>query len=188
MDLWSIVKKVGMGAIATMVPGGPLILKAINAYLPNDKQLPTDATGEEAQKAINTLSDQQQTALKTKQFDVQLAEIKESHSTARSMLETEAVSPHSTRPKIALGAFYVVSSISLLVTAGFLFAVLTHDAQMMTAITDGWPWLAAIVLPFVGWLNRYFGILATEQKQKLDAARNLPSAAGIKDLLKTFVS
>ena len=188
MDLWDIVKKVGVGAISTMVPGGPLIVSAINAVLPKGSKLPENATGEQAQKAIQNLTPKEQASIKHKQFDVQLTQIKETHLTARTMLETEAISPHSTRPKIALGAFYVVSTISLLVTFGWLYAVVTADTAMMDSISNGWPWLATITLPFIGWLNRYFGILAKEQKQKLDAARNLPSPTGIKDMLKTFVS
>jgi hypothetical protein len=188
MKLWDILKTVGTGVITSVTGGAaPLVLGAINAVLPDDAKLPEGATGQQAQDALASIPAEARAKLMDKEFDVQITQIKEQHSTARTMLETEAVSPHSTRPKIALGAFYVVSGISILVASGWFYAVVTSDSIMIKAITDGWPWLAAITLPFIGWLNRYFGILAKEQKQKLDAARNVPSPEGIKSIVSSFL-
>jgi len=54
-------------------------------------------------------------------------------------------------------------------------------------IQTGWPFVAAIVLPFVGWINSYFGKLVVEQRQKLDAATGRTAPHGIAGLLSGLV-
>lgn len=56
MDLGNILKKVGGAIISTVVPGGSAIIGLINGFLPEDKKLPDNATGAQAQSAIATLS------------------------------------------------------------------------------------------------------------------------------------
>ncbi len=178
MNLWEIVKTVGTGIISAAVPGGPLIVGAINAVLPDDAQLPENATGQQAQDAISTIPAAERAALMDKQFDVHLEDIKQSHETVRAMLAADAISPHTTRPKIAYQAFQVVSAISLLFVFSWTYAVIAGHAEMVEKIQNGWAFVAAIVLPFVGWINAYFGKLVTEQKQKLDASMGVSTPAG----------
>jgi hypothetical protein len=170
MDLWNIVKKVGAGAISALVPGGSKIVSLMNAVLPKDKQLPEDATGEQAQNALASLPAADRASLMDKQFDVDIVDIKESHDSLRTMLESEAKSTHTTRPKIAYQSFQVIAYVAIAVVTGWLYTVVTDNDVMMTAITDGWPFVAAVILPFVGFLDRYFGKLRQESKDRLDAA------------------
>jgi hypothetical protein len=175
MKLWDILKTVGTGVIASAAgPAAPLVLGALNAVLPDDAQLPDAATGQQAQDALASIPAEARAKLMDKEFDVQITQIKETHSTARTMLETEAVSPHSTRPKIAYQSFQVVAYVSIAVVTGWLYAVVTDNSVMMKALTDGWYFVAAVTLPFISFLDRYFGKLVTEQKQKLDAAAGNP--------------
>lgn len=147
------------------------------------KTLGVDAEPEAVMAAIN--SDPE--AL-TKIYDLNKTIIEQKGMTTRTMLETEAVSKHTTRPKIAYQAFQVVSFISVGIFAVWAVAVLTDNSEMVNVIQTGWPFVVGIILPYVGWLNAYFGILADEQKDKLNAINGMvtPTKAGlIGKLLKT---
>jgi len=45
MKILDILKTVGGGLISTLVPGGGAIVELINGFLPDDKKLPSNATG-----------------------------------------------------------------------------------------------------------------------------------------------
>jgi len=186
MNVWDIVKTVGAGALNVMLPGaGSAVIGAVNMLLPDEAKLPENATGHDVSNAIHSLPPEQRAEIMGKEFDVKITDIKESHSTARAMLEAESRSTHSTRPKIAYQAFQVVSAISLAIAFGWLYAVVTSQPDMVKQIVDGWPWVGAIILPFVGWLNRYFGILKLEHKNRLDAANGVSNPDGITSILSS---
>lgn len=187
MKLWDIVKKVGGGLIRDVVPGGGLLVDAVNAFLPDDSKLPPTATGSDVDAAVASLPADQRAEVMGKEFDVELTQIKETNETLRVMLESDARNPHSTRPKIVMGAFRVVAFISLLFVSMWAYAVLTDNAELVKAITDGWPFAAAIILPFVGWLDRYFGKLTTEHKNRLNAASGETSSPGIAGILSAIL-
>ena len=177
MNVWDIVKTVGADIISDVIPGGSVIIKGINELLPNDKKLPENATGSDITNAVESLPPQDRAAIMSKQFDVQMTNIKESNETLRTMLAADATQPHTTRPRIAMRAFNVTAFISIIVVLMWAYAVVRDRPDMVTAITGGWPFIAAIVGPFVTLLLGYFGILKGEHKAKLDAAGglNVPS-------------
>ncbi len=187
MNVWDIVKEVGGGVIADMVPGGRAVMRMVNKFLPEDAQLPDNATGSQAADAIQSLPADQRAQVMNKKFDIQITEIKESHSTVRAMLEAEAKSTHTTRPRIALGAFRLIAFATVLIILGWLYAVLVKDAVLVKSIVDGWPFVFALLAPFVGWLNRYFGILKDEQKNKMDAANGLSAPSGITGMISSLI-
>ena len=80
MNIWNIVKGVGAGVISS-VPGGSLVLSAVNALLPNDKQLPNTATGEQLGNAVSNLPPDKQAEILSKEFDVDITQIEQSNST-----------------------------------------------------------------------------------------------------------
>ncbi len=189
MKLWDIIKGVGSAAITTMVPGGGLLLGAINAALPDDKQIPTTATGDEVKSVIESLPADQRAALMDKEFDVTLTQIKESNETLRTMLETEANSPQSTRPYIAKGAFHVVAFAIIVVVSVWAYAVLRSDDGMVKTVVEGWPWFLAVLGPLVALLRSYFGVVKQELKNKLDAATNGGSTpSGITGILSSLIN
>lgn len=116
--------------------------------------------------------------------DLEKTKFQERAKTTRTMLETEAVSKHTTRPKIALGAFRVVSFISIGIFSVWAVAVLRDKTALVTAIQEGWPFIVGLILPFVGWLNSYFGILKEEQKDKLGALNGQMPASTVGILSK----
>lgn len=184
MNVWNIAKNVGLGILSDIVPGGREILGVVNSFLPGDKKLASTATGTEVNAAINSLPADQRASLMAKQFDVQITDIKESHSTVRTMLESDAKNPHSTRPKIALGSFHVVAFSIVVIVSLWAIAVFNKDDTTITVVTDGWPFILAVLAPLVTLLHAYFGVLKHEHKNKLDAAGGHASApAGIMGLV-----
>lgn len=171
MDLWNIVKKVGATALNIALPGsGSLVLGAINAVLPDDKQLPVDATGQQAMSAISSLPPEQQASLMEKQFDIDITEIKESHATVRAMLESDANNPQSTRPYIAKQSFHVIAFTIIVTVSIWAVAIWRKDAESIKAITDGWPFVLSVLGPLVGLLWNYFGKIQIEARERLNAA------------------
>ena len=188
MKLWDIVKNVGSAVITSVVPGGRLLLGAINEILPQDKQLPATATGEDVSSAIQSLPLDQRAALMDKEFDIDIIQIKESNETLRTMLETEANSPQSTRPYIAKGSFHVVTFAVIVVVSVWAYAVLRSDDEMVKTVVEGWPWLFAVLAPLVALLRSYFGVVKQEQKNKLDAVTGRSTPAGIAGILSSLIN
>ncbi len=185
MKFWDIIREVGGGIIENVVPGGNIIMGAINGLLPKDKQLPLNATGQQAQDAINSLTPALKAQVMNKEFDVKLEQIKQSYDTLRTMLVSDATNPHSTRPKIAYQSFQVVAFCIIAVVSTWCYAVLSRDDAMVKTIVEGWPWLLAVITPLVILLHAYFGVLKKEKIATLDASNNRPASSGLLGVLTT---
>lgn len=118
MDFLDIVKKAGVEIFTDAIPMGGTILKVINGMLPDDSKLPLDATGKQIEEAVKSMPPELRQKIELKSFDVEMTNIKESHETARQMLISDAVNPHSTRAKIAYQAFLLVAFISVIIVLG----------------------------------------------------------------------
>jgi hypothetical protein len=189
VKLWDIVKTVGSAALQVALPGtGSLIVGAVNEFLPDDKKLPAGATGDDIGGAISRLPAAQQAALLEKEFDVEITQIKESNSTIRAMLESDAKNPHSTRPYIAKGSFHVVGLSIITVVSVWAYGVVSGDSVVIKAVVDGWPFILAAIGPLVTLLWAYFGILKQEHKNKLDAANGGSTPAGFSGILSKILN
>jgi hypothetical protein len=186
MNIWDIVKTVGAGIIST-VPGGPLVLGAVNALLPVDQQLPETATGEQIGNAVSKLPPEAQAELISKEFEVDITHIKESHSTIRAMLESDAKNPHSTRPYIAKHSFHVIAFAVVVAVSIWGYGVWTKDSTLVKAVVDGWPFILAVIGPFVILLRAYFGVLKHEHKNRLDAAGGKSSPQGLAGIISAVM-
>jgi len=184
--LFDILKKVGAGIIRDVVPGGGLLVAAVNAVLPSDKQLPPTATGKDIDYVVAGLPAEQRAAILGKEFDVEMTQIKEGNETLRAMLKHDAENPHSTRPKIALGAFRVVAFVCIAVVSMWSYAVLTGNDKMVESITGGWMFVAAVIAPLVTLLWAYFGILKQEHKNKLNAAGGTSPVGNVINILSSL--
>jgi len=187
MNLWNIVKKVGAGIISAAVPGGPLIVGAINEFLSDDAKLPENATGQQAQDAMASIPAEQRAQLMDRQFDVQETQIKESYAANRAMLEADAVMPQTTRPYIAKHSFHVVAFTCVVTVMLWAYGIIKADADMVKTVVNGWPFLLAAIGPLVVLLHAYFGVLKQEQKNKLDAAGGGTQPTGIAGLVSAFM-
>ena len=75
MKLLDILKTVGSGLISELPLGGT-ILGMVNGFLSDDNKLPNNATREQAQTAIDTLSSTDKASVLSKEYDVQIEEIR----------------------------------------------------------------------------------------------------------------
>lgn len=184
MKLGDILKNIGSGIIREAVPGGGILLDVINSALPSDKKLPTTATGAQTIDALSELPPDQQLQVLGRDFDIQEAEIRESHSTARAMLEHDANNPQSTRPRIALGCFYLLAAVTVFAMLVWGWGVVADKPEIVKAVVDGWPFVLALTGTFSTVLLRYFGAIGREQKQRLNAANGVAD----KGVLDSLVS
>jgi len=187
MKLWDIIRTVGTGIISTTVPGGALLVGAVNELLPEDKKLPTDATGDQVKHALNGLPPTDRARILEKEYDVDIAAIQESHSTVRTMLESDAKNPHTTRPYIAKHSFHVVAFTVVITILLWAYGILKADTTMVKTIVNGWPFLLAAIAPLVVLLQAYFGVLKKEHQDRLAAAGGQTRPTGIAGLITALV-
>lgn len=171
MNLGDILKTVGSGLIKTLVPGGGMIIDAVNGFLPDDKKLPNTATGQDAQNAISALTPEQQASVLEKEYDVKIEQLRQSYGTLQTMLEANAKSTHTTRPKIAYQAWLVVGFVTILFATGWFIAVYSGDSEMIKAIEGSYMFVGFLLAPLIVWLNAYFGVLRDETKDRFNAAQ-----------------
>lgn len=187
MKLWDVIKTVGSGVIREVVPGGGILVDAVNEFLPDDKKLPNDATGGDVNSALQSLPPADQARLLDKEFDVDITQIRQSNETIRAMLESDAKNKHTTRPYIAKGAFHVLAFAIVATVSAWLVGIITGDADLVAAVVDGWQFVLAVIGPLVTLLWAYFGVLNREQKNRLDALSGRSGPAGLAGVLSNLI-
>jgi hypothetical protein len=142
------------------IPGVEVVLDVVEA-----------ATGKrpESTQSVSEMVESLPVELRAGILELHVQTVQEQGATVRAMLVAEANSTHTTRPKIAWWAFVTTALVTLVVAALWAYAVAIRDVQLVLAVTDGWPWVIALLGPFVAWLNAYFGVLKTEHQNRLDA-------------------
>ena len=187
MKVWDIVKAVGSTALNVALPGvGTAVVGLVNEFLPDDKKLPKDATGRDVEKAMLDLPPADRARIMEKQFDVEITDIKQSNETIRAMLEADAKSMHTTRPYIAKGAFQVVAFCICSIIVIWSYGVVVGDTLMVKSVTEGWPFILAVIAPLVTLLYAYFGVLKRENKDRLDAIGGRPPGGLLGTVLSAF--
>ena len=186
MKLWDIVKNVGSSIVREAVPGGGLLLSAVNELLPDDKKLPSGATGSDIESAINSLPSDKKAELLNREFDVDITQIKESNSTVRAMLDADTKNPHTTRPYIAKGAFHIIAFVIVVTVSLWAYGVGADNDTMVSTIMDGWQFILAVIGPLVTLLWAYFGVLKQEQSNRLNAA-NGSTTGGLSSIIANIV-
>lgn len=187
MKLFDIIKNVGSAVVRETVPGGGLLLDAVNAVLPDDKKLPAEATGEDVDRAVAGLPDEQRAALLSREFDVDIEALRQRGDSLRAMLETEQKSQHTTRPYIAKGAFQVVAACSIAVLFTWCGGVWLNRPEIVDKAQDGAPLMLTVLGPMVALLYAYFGVLRKEQQNRLNAAQGKESGSGLGALVGKFL-
>lgn len=74
MNILNILKDIGIGLISES-PIGKIAIPVINAFLPGDKKLPLNATGEDAQALIKDLPPEQRTQIELAEISLEKADI-----------------------------------------------------------------------------------------------------------------
>ena len=187
MNLGKILKKVGGRLISSVVPGADLIFDAVNAFMPKDKKLKSNATGTDVEIAIDSLPAEQQAQLISKEFDVEIREIEE-YTKVVGLLADADKTGKTTRPLIAMVMAGLIVIESLLIFGPVAYAICKKDFEMIKAISGMWPFIMmAIGIP-AGVVNSYFGKRSREKQARYATASGVPSAgnfiAGIISAIK----
>lgn len=186
MNLGDILKTVGSGLIKTLVPGGGLLIDAVNGFLPDDKKLPNDATGEQAKSAISSLPPEQQASVLSKQYDVDIAEIKADVSKFEALCKVDETG-NTTRPEIALRMANTMIFTIVVTVVAYFYAIITKDTEIIKAINDGWTIILGLLTWPAGIVNSYFGKRTKEKQHKYEATTGVkPQANLISTLIGRF--
>lgn len=172
MKLWDVIKTVGANTVRQAVPGGGLLIDAVNEWLPDGRKLPSDATGRDVEAMIDKLPADQRAELLEKEFDVDVERIQQSNETLRAMLVSDSEMKHTTRPYIAKHAFHVVAFSVVVTVSAWAYGVVIKDIDIVDAIMDGWPFMLSVIGPFVVLLQAYFGVLRDESKNRLNGGQS----------------
>lgn len=172
MKLWDVIKTVGSGVVREVVPGGGLLIDAVNEMLPPGQRLPNDATARDMERAIDSLPADQRARVLEKEFDVDIERIKQSHGSVQAMLAADSEMKHTTRPYIAKHAFHVVAFAVVITVSAWAYGVVIKDVDIVDAIMDGWPFMLSVIGPFVVLLQAYFGVLRDEGKNRLNGGQS----------------
>ena len=174
MDLSKILKKVGGRIVESVVPGGSLILDFVNGFFPRGETLSKNATGTDIEKAIQSLSPEQQAELLSKKFEVEIKEIEE-YTKVVGLLADADKTGKTTRPLIALVMAGLIVIESLLIFGPVAYAICKKDFTMIKAISGMWPLIMmAIGIP-AGVVNSYFGKRSREKRARYTTASGIPS-------------
>jgi len=169
MKLLKILSKIGKGIVKEVLPGSNII-EAVSSVL--STPIDDKSTGHDILEKIGELPESEQSKLLALEFDIELEQLKQEHETVRAMFHADTVQKHTTRPKVILFSFYIFAACTIAIVAGWLFAVLTGNSEMVKSIQEGSLWVAAMLSPVVIWVNRYFGILRDEERTRLEAHQN----------------
>lgn len=175
MKLWSILKKVGKLAITASTGGtAGSILATINAVLPTDKQLPENATGDQAMEAIENLPKSERAAIMDKKFDVEIEEIQSWTSIQEAHAAADATGS-STRPAIAMMMAWLVVLSAGAVILALVVAISSGDVGMVKELKDAWPFMLAVMGTPAALLRAYFGMRTDEKKARYNTAAGHPA-------------
>lgn len=185
MNLKNILIKTGTAIFKTAVPNGGAILEVVNSFLPNDKKLNTNATGNDIKTAVELLPPDIQASIMLKSYDVEIAEINNWSKIQNSLSNADSTG-NSTRPFIAkLMAFVVAFSIVVFISI-LAYAIYDQQIKMVKALADSWPMLIAILGTPTTLLTAYFGMRTKEKKARYAAAAGQPLnlLGSLKQLIK----
>ena len=158
---------------ASFIPGGAAAVELVNAFLPEEKQLPPTATGGEVIDAYEGLTPEQQTSLREKEIDLEIA--KEEGWTDRFKVMVEG-DKQSTRPKIA----WSMCQLLCFEIMAFTVWCFVYPTSMKSAMT--WTVFATLTATPAGLLGKYFGELRKEQANRLNA----PTPSILKNVIDQF--
>ena len=173
MKLFDILKKAGSIALRTVIPISGPIIDTVNSFLPKDKQLPVDVTGDQINRVIDTLPPGQQAQLLSKEYDVEIVEINSWTQIQASLAEADKAGA-STRPKVAVMMAEVVSFVIIFFTSILMIAVANNQTDMVGRVTQLWPVILAFIGTPVALLRAYFALRTKEKKNRCSAAMGQP--------------
>jgi hypothetical protein len=171
-----------LDVVGAFVPGVSAAAKAVNALLPEDKQLDLKtATGKDVLNAYEGLDDNQK-AVVEKQFDVEIAEINASVDKLQAMVSAETPTANF-RPRIAYMMAWAVLIAVFFMMVIWGKAVWAKDAESLKQLAESWPLMLAILGTPTALLRAYFGMRTKEKHARYAAATGQPIASAVGGLM-----
>lgn len=183
--LFDAIKGPALAVASTLIPGGPAILGAVNAFLPADKKLPPEATGQQIVDAVQNLPPDQQAELMKMELQVEIEEIQSWTKIQDSLAQADAAGA-STRPQIARWMAINVCAVIYIFIGAWAYAMFTADSAVLTTIKDSWPMMVAVIGTPTALLRAYFGMRTKEKQSRYSAASGQDLNSGLAGLVKAI--
>ena len=178
MRLEKILTTVGGTLLKNIIPGAGIVIDLVNGFLPDDKKLDVDtATGTDIASAVNTLPPEQKAQVLSKEFDVEIEEIKGFTSRFQAAMEADKTG-NTTRPQIALMMGRIVSFAVVVSITALFIAIFSKDSATIKEMSELWPLMLAILATPTALLRAYFAMRSKEKEARYQAATDQPISAG----------
>ena len=185
-EIWSkVIKPVG-SVVGDFVPYVGPAIKAINSFMPADKQLSETATKDDIQAAVDSLPPEQKAALMEKQIELEIVKEKEWSKVVESLAAADATG-NTTRPWIAKLMAGVVGFAVVIFVIMWAVAVGGNKTAMITAISNSWPMIVAILGTPTVLLRAYFGLRTEEKKARYATSTGQQHISGLAGLIGSFI-
>jgi len=171
MDLGKILTTVGSSLLKNVIPGVGIVFDAVNAFLPEDKKLNANTTGNQAIEAINSLPPDQQAVVLSKQFDMEIVKEQEFTKVIAALGDVDKTG-NSTRPEIAKMMATVTCFAITVAISVWAVAVIGNKVATLGQLKDSWPLLVAILGTPTALLRAYFAMRSKEKKARYEMTGN----------------
>ncbi|MPW31924.1 hypothetical protein F9L16_23505 [Agarivorans sp. B2Z047] len=159
MKVLDVLTKVGAGILSSN-PIGAAALTVVNAFLPKDKKLPENATGEQAQRAIDSMPPELQSQISLAEINLQVEEERGRTERYKAMCESDG---QETRAKIVNKAMNALIAMAAAFVLSLGFITYKHGPA---AILEYGIELGALFITLTGTfayvVRAYFGDLKRE--------------------------
>ena len=171
--LSDILKTAGT-ALLSATPFGAAAIPIINSFLPGDKKLAENATGQQAQSAINELPPELKIQLESQKIDLQKVQEQGRTERYKAMCQSDG---QETRAKLVNKAMNTLIILSLLFAAATAWVYMQNGAESAFSIE-----MAGVFITITGTfayvVRAYFGDLRTETKSRHTTIDEKPQPEG----------
>ena len=178
MDIKNILGKIG-GVVGTVNPAAGAVIGIVNSFMPEDKKLPLEASVEQIEEAITTLSPEQRDVA-VKKIEAEIARITEQGQTDRAEVNAgvQALEIMSrvgsqwswVRPfcVVALTVASIAIGLGVVVLLGI--AIWNKDKDSIAALAGNWALFFSVLYLFMEVVKSYFGLRTIERQSALQAS------------------
>jgi len=179
MKLKDVLTKVGSVVLKNVIPGAGIVIDAVNEFLPEDKKLDLDAaTGNDAITAINSLPAETQAQIYTKEFDVEIEDIRGFTERFKAAADADKTG-NSTRPAIALMMAKTVCFAIIVFISIWAYAIANGLSEVIKNLADSWVLMGTILSVPATLLYAYFGYRTKEKQSRYQLAGDQQIGTGV---------
>jgi hypothetical protein len=182
VNFLEIAKTAGTALLATH-PAGAAAMTLINSFLPSDKKLGTNATGDDARTAFSQLGPKDMMHIQTAKIDQAVEEDKGRTARYVAMCESDN---QSTRAKLVQWAMVALIAISVIFIGAVAWVYIKEGAAMAFSSEMAFVFIT-VSGTFAYVVRAYFGDLRTETESRHSSIDDKPRLAkGLAGLVQAF--